>query len=172
MKRPEANQHPAPSNQKYLKQFTVMIIKTKPAQPAKIAILSGLFLFLSLSQVANSQESIQLTQNELNKELRTALEQNDEARIVELIKNHRLYIKPFVDELVKESISMELKGKLDEAEQLNRMAAKTAEVFNRIFNEKSLVIAVNYLKIWSKEQKGQKLVADSLYAAGTKIRGK
>jgi len=142
----------------------------RPPQPAKILILSGLFLFLFLSHAANSQESRQLTQIELNTELRTALEQNNEARIVELIKNHRLFIKPFVDELVKESISMELKGKLDEAEQLNRMAAKTAEVFNRIFNEKSLLIAVNYLKIWSKGQKGQKLVADSLYAAGTRLR--
>jgi len=120
-----------------------MIKLIKQAHPGRL-VLSGLFLFMFISQAANTQESRQLTQNELNVELRSALEQNDEARIVELIKNHRLYIKPFVDSLIQESIHLELKGKLEESEKLNRMAAKTAENFNKIFNEKSLMIAVNY----------------------------
>jgi len=143
----------------------------KPAQPGRIIILSGLFCFLVCFNILNAQESRQLTQNELNAELRTALEQNNEARIVELIKNHRLYIKPFVDALVKESIQLELKGKLEEAEKINIMASKAAVIFNEIFDEKSLVIAVSYLTTWSKEQKKKKLVADSLYAVGTKMRG-
>jgi CHAT domain-containing protein/Tfp pilus assembly protein PilF/uncharacterized protein YaaR (DUF327 family) len=147
-----------------------MIQRIKSAHPGRMIILSGLFIFLLFSQVINGQESRQLTQNELNAELRTALEQNDEARTIELIKNHRLFIKPFVDALVQESIRMELKGKLEESEKLNRMASKAAETFNRIFYEKSLVIGVNYLTMWSKEQKRMKLMADSLYSAGLGLR--
>jgi len=149
-----------------------MIQKLKPAQPGRIIILSGLFYFLLCLNTVNAQKSRQLTQIEFNAELRTALEQDDEARIGELIKNHRLYVKPFVDELVQESIRLELKGRLEESEKLNRMASKTAVIFNKIFNEKSLVIAVNYLTVWNKEQKEKKLVADSLYALGTRLRGK
>jgi len=147
-----------------------MIKIIKLTQPGRIIILSGLFCFLVCLNVLNAQESGRLTQNELNAELRTALEQNNEARIVELIKNHRLYIKPFVDALVKESIQLELKWKLKEAEKINIMASKTAVVFNEIFNEKSLLIGVNYLPIWSKDEKRMKLMADSLYAAGTNFR--
>jgi CHAT domain-containing protein/tetratricopeptide (TPR) repeat protein len=148
----------------------VMIRMMKPAQPGRI-ILAGLFLFLLFPRDVNAQESRQLTRDELNTELRTALLQNNEVLISELIKNHRLFIKPFVDGLISETISNELKGNLAESKQLSSITGKTAEVFNKIFNEKSLLIAVNYLTIWSKNQKGKKLVADSLYAVGTKLRG-
>jgi CHAT domain-containing protein len=131
---------------------------------------SGLVIFMLLSQVVNAQVTRQLTRDELNTELRTELLQNNDARCIEIIKNHRLLIKPFIDGLNTESIRKKLKGKIDESEQLNKMAAKTAEVFNKIFNEKSLLIAVNYLTIWSKGQMEIKLTADSLYAAGTKFR--
>ena len=47
---------------------------------------------------------------------------------------------------------------------------KQLKVLINIFNERSLRIAVNYLTIWSKEQKRNKLIADSLYAVGTKYR--
>ncbi len=147
-----------------------MEIFIKHVLSGRLKTLPAIILFCLAMIPLKAQVSRQLTQNELNAELRTALEQNDEVRIVELIKNHRLYIKPFVDELVRESIRLELKGKLEESEKLNRMASKTAEIFNKIFNEKSLIIAVNYLTIWSKEQKEKKLIADSLYALGTKYR--
>lgn len=148
-----------------------MIKKINPAQPGRIIILTGLILFFSFLRAASTQEIHQLTQVEFNAELRAALEKDDDIHIEELIKNHRLYVKPFVDALVQESIRLELRGRLEECEKLNRMAAKTCEIFNRIFNEKSLLIAVNYLTTWSKEEKVKKLIADSLYAAGTRLRG-
>jgi len=64
-----------------------------------------------------------------------------------------------------------LKGKLVESKHLASIAGKTAEIFNNAFGEKSLTIAVNYLTVWTKEQKEKKLIADSLYALGTKLRG-
>jgi len=48
---------------------------------------------------------------------------------------------------------------------------RAAKDFERIYGEKSLTVAVNYLTIWSTEQKKMKLTADSLYALGTSIRG-
>ena len=70
-----------------------------------------------------------------------------------LIKDNRLLIKPFVDALIKESITAELKGKTDEAAKLQAMSANAAKYFENTFGEKSLSIAVNYLTIWTKEQK-------------------
>ncbi len=49
------------------------------------------------------------------------------------------------------------------------MSANAAKYFENTFGEKSLSIAVNYLTIWTKEQKEKKLVADSLYTFGTQI---
>jgi CHAT domain-containing protein/Tfp pilus assembly protein PilF len=148
----------------------IMIRKIKPAQPGRVVILAGLLLFLLLTRVINARELRQLTKDELNTELRKALLQNEEQQSFSIIKGNRLLIKPFVDALITESISRELKGKLAESKQLSTIAGKTAETFYKIFNERSLLIAVNYLTIWTKDQKEKKLIADSLYAIGTRIR--
>jgi CHAT domain-containing protein/Tfp pilus assembly protein PilF len=142
----------------------------KPIRPGWL-ILAGLFLFLLFAQVAKAQETRQLTRDELNAELRKALLQNDEQLSIAIIKDNRLLIKPFVDALIKECINDELKGKKIESAQVKMMSEKTAKYFENSFGEKSLSIAVNYLTVWSKDQKGKKLIADSLYALGTKLRG-
>jgi len=147
-----------------------MTKRIKPAQPGRIIFLSGLFLFLLCFQVINAQESRQLTRDELNAQLREVLLQNDETQSIELIRNHRLFIKPFVDGLVKESISKELKGRASESAQARMLSEKTAKYFENLFGERSLSIGVNYLTVWSKDEKEKKLLADSLYALGTKYR--
>ena len=157
-------------NQKTTCNLQLATSNEKQAQLGKIFILAGLFFFLFLFQVVNAQETRQLTRDELNAELRTALQQNDEARSIELIKSHRLMIKPFADALIKESITNELKGRTKESAQARMISEKTAKIFENIFGEKSLSIAVNYLTMWSKDQKEKKLLADSLYAVGTKYR--
>jgi len=131
-------------------------------------LLAGLFLFLFGSNVLDSQ---QLTRDELNSELKKALQQNNEPISNALIKDNRLLIKPFVDGLIKESITSELKGKASEAKELQVISANAAKYFENTFGEKSLSIAVNYLTVWTKEQKEKKLIADSMYALGTKLRG-
>ncbi len=146
---------------------------SKSAQPGRNIILSGLFLFIFCSiqfKKSDAQVASQLTAGEFNTELRQALLENNEGQITSYISGHRLFVKPFVDALIKECISKELKGSLVESRQLASIAGKTAEIFNRTFGERSLIIAVNYLTIWTKEQKEKKLLADSLYAIGTKLR--
>ena len=140
-----------------------MIISINQAQPGRILIMSGLFLFLFSSNFLDSQ---QLTRDELYSELR-ALQQNDKPLSIAMIKDNRLLIKPFVDGLIKESISAELKGNSTEAKRLQVMSANAANYFENTFGERSLSIAVNYLTIWSKDQMEIKLTADSLYTVGT-----
>lgn len=144
----------------------------QPARQRRNNMLFGLFFLLFPPLVVNAQEARELTAGEFNTELRQALFENNEGQVSSFISGHRLFVKPFVDALIKESISKELKGKLNESKQLSTIAGKTAEVFNKIFNEKSLLIAVNYLSTWTKDQKKSKLVADSLNALGISLRGK
>jgi len=150
-----------------------MITTSKQAHRGRISLLAGFFSFLFCCFLLNktyAQESRRLTAGEFNTELRQALLENNEAQASLFINDYRLFVKPFVDALIKESISKELKGKLVESKHLASIAGKTAEIFNNAFGEKSLTIAVNYLTIWSKEQKEKKLLADSLYTLGTKYR--
>jgi CHAT domain-containing protein/Tfp pilus assembly protein PilF len=144
----------------------------KSIRPERILILSGLFLFFIFCTANNAQVSGQLSRDQLNSELRKSLEQNDVAGIVALIKENRLLIKPFVDGLIKESITAELRGNTKEAAKLKTLGEKAAENFENTFGEKSLSIAVKYLTVWNKDQKKSKLVADSLYALGTNLRTK
>ncbi len=130
-----------------------------------------LFSLLLFPLVLNAQETRQLSRDELNTELRKALLLNDESQSTAIIKGNRLLIKPFVDALITESIISERKGMVGESKQLISIAGKAAELFSNVFSERSLLIGVNYLTIWSKEQKEKKLTADSLYAIGTRIRG-
>ncbi len=136
-----------------------------------ISILSGLSFILSSTLVTASSLQQQLTQSGFSKELSKAYLQNDDQAAISLIRDHRLFVKPFVNDLIKVNISKELKGKTVESGQALAIAEKAAKSFENIFGEKSLILAVNYLTVWSKEQKEKKLVADSLYALGTSIRG-
>ncbi len=136
----------------------------------KIRLIAVLCLCLLFSQVVNAQELQQLSRDELYAELRDAVLKNDEIRAAGLIKKQRLLIKPIVGTIITETITKELKGKTAESNQLILIGKKTAEIFYRTFDEKSLLIAVNYLTEWSKEQKKLKLRGDSLYTLGLEFR--
>ena len=135
------------------------------------SILSGLLIILSSTPGLSSPQSQQITQSDFSKELSNAYIQNDDQLAVSLIKDNRLFVKPFVNDIITEIIRKELKGKTLESGKVKKIAEKTATTFQNIFSEKNLSIAVNYLKSWTKEQKEKKLFADSLYALGTTIRG-
>lgn len=161
-------------NQQITSNLRSATCNQKHAQPGRIIILAVLFFFFFCCiQVkrTDAQEARQLTANEFNTELRQALLENDEAQVSSFINGHRLFVKPLVDALIKESISWELKGMMSESKQARMMSEKIASYFESIFGEKSLSVAVNYLTVWSKGQKVKKLIADSLYAVGIRIRG-
>jgi CHAT domain-containing protein/Tfp pilus assembly protein PilF len=144
----------------------------KPVKPGMRTIIAGLFLFLICSETIHPQASSGLSRDELDLELRKAIIQKDEAGAIELIKGNRLLIKPFVDGLIRESISLELAGKVRESGKTKQIAEKAAGYFQDVFGEKSLSIGIGYLAKWSPDQKKMKLNADSLYALGTSLRMK
>lgn len=135
-----------------------------------IYILSGLFCILYLSEGFANPQKQQLTRDEFSDDLIKAYRYDNEQLATSLITGNRLFVKSVVNDLIKESLVKELSGKSGESEQAFQIAEKTAGIFADIFGEKSLLTAVNYLKSWSKEQKRNKLVADSLYFLGTSIR--
>lgn len=136
------------------------------------SIVWVLLLILSSIPGLSSPQTQQITQSDFSKELRDTYIKNNDQLADSLIKDHRLFVKPFVNDLITESISKEPKGKAVESKQATGIAEKAAVSFEKIFGEKSLTIGISYLTSWSKEQKGKKLLADSLYALGTKLRGK
>ena len=135
-----------------------------------ISILSFYLIILTSVSLTASPQSPQLTQSEFSKELSNACIQNNDQLFDTLIKTHRLFVKPLVNDLITESIRKELKRKSAESNQALGIAEKAATSFEKIFGERSLTTGVNYLKSWSKDQKEKKVAADSLYALGTSIR--
>lgn len=127
-------------------------------------------LFFSITNIPFLR-SQQFTQDEFEEHLTEAYRLSNNQLVKSLIGDHRLMVKPFVNRIIRESISLELNGNIIEAQQKQSLAEKTASTFKNIHSEKSLVIAVNYLSYWSKEQKEKKVLADSLFALGTSIRG-
>ena len=130
-------------------------------------LLLSLFCFLSFLAPLYSQ---QITQAEFSKKLERAYSQDDKMLAVSLIKDHRLLVKPFVNDFITGVINQELGGKTGKSRQTYSIAEKAAKDFEHIFGEKSLSIGTEYLKIWSKKQKTNKITADSLYVLGTSMR--
>lgn len=126
-------------------------------------------LFVSLSAA-----QIQLTpeQRDFKAKVGAAYAQRDDATITSLVGNNRFVVKPVVDELLNNSITAELQKNDAEAQQARAVAAKLAETHRLLFSERSLVLATQYVAGWTKDQKLKKLSADSIYAAGTSLRGK
>ena len=112
----------------------------------------------------------QLTQAEFSDELIRAYSGNDEELAISLIKEHRLIVKPVVNDLIKESLVKELKGNARDSQQAFQIAEKISTSFENIFGEKSLTVGISYPKTWSAGQKADKVLADSLYSVGTGLR--
>jgi hypothetical protein len=93
-------------------------IKTRMPDRMISILLWFCFIILTPSIIASNQPQ-QFTQEEFKQELIKAVNQNNEKLADSLISNHRLMVKPFVDGLIKEVISKELKGNLTESRQLS-----------------------------------------------------
>lgn len=135
-----------------------------------IPVLFWLFSGFVTSSLMASSMPQQLNQVGFNQELRKACIKNDDQQVISLIQAKRFFVKPFINDLIRECISKELNGNITESGQVKAIAEKVASAFEKIYGEKSLTFAVNYLTMWSKDQKKRKLIADSLFVLGTSIR--
>jgi CHAT domain-containing protein/Tfp pilus assembly protein PilF len=114
----------------------------------------------------------QTDQGIFNTLLFNAFEDNNSEQIKNLIKTHRLHVKPFVDDYLEQSIRSELNNNPEQSQSFRQMCSEIAQTFATIFNESSLKLAVSYLDQWDLSEKRQKIQADSLYATATQQRGK
>ncbi len=129
------------------------------------------FVFIILSPCIFAQSSPELSQDTFGKALIESCESDDWIEVEALVKGHRLWVKPVVETLINESIQCRLDRDKQGSLRKQEHAAGIAETFERIYGEKSLTIAVNYVNAWTDQQKKNKLVADSLNALGTRLRG-
>lgn len=134
-----------------------------------ISILCGLFLFLVPLSELNSQTGT-LSREEFATSLVQAVNSGNQKLAESHIRENRLFVKPVVNDLLTSHIVNDLKGNQRLAQNYLTIAEKSAKIFEEIFGEKNLSIAVNYLTVWTKENKKTKLRADSLYSAGTALR--
>jgi len=136
-----------------------------------IRIFTKILLILALFNTTPifTQE---LDQNTFTEQILSAYQSENINQLKSLIQNHRLMVKPFIDDQLEQSIKAEFQNNKALANQKLKLSKRVAEIFAEIHDEKSLAIAVDYVSIWTKDQKGKKLHADSLYILGTKLRGK
>ncbi len=151
-------------------KMTVMGKKTSTRKHDRIIYLFWFCLVILSPSIFALNQQQQLTQTGFSEELRKAYIQNDDQLADSLIRANRFLVKPFINDLVKECISTELNGKTAESKQVMTIAQKAASNFEEIFGEKSLKIAVNYLTMWSTDQKKTKFSADSIFSIGIKFR--
>lgn len=95
----------------------------------------------------------------------------DTATLTTLLRDHRLQVKPFVEQVLAESMRADVHGAAGEAAARLALAEAVAARFESVFGETSLTTAVAYVAAWTPEQLRVKLRADSLHARGTALRG-
>ena len=130
-----------------------------------------IFIFFILSGPGWSgfpQEAEEL----FKKELITACFEDDESLVRSLISEHRLWVKPVVDQLVTDYIHEILDGDASTALEKKKTAFSIAHIFQDLFLEKSLVLATSYLESWTEKDLKKKIHADSLVAMALPIRNR
>jgi CHAT domain-containing protein len=135
-----------------------------------VIFLQVFFCTILICAVYTLMQAQEVSQPEFDELLLQALSAGDTTKVVSLIHDNRLKVKPVVNNLINKSITEELAGEKEESKQALRMADLAASVFEDLFHERSLVTGVQYLKKWTVEEKAGKLEADSLYVVGTAIR--
>jgi CHAT domain-containing protein/tetratricopeptide (TPR) repeat protein len=130
--------------------------------PLHVCILS-----LAFGQAQNPAE-----QKEIERRILDACRSDKISHLDSLVKASRLSIKPLLDDVLTQAIRSEAEGKNDGFRDGLEKARLLSLSFQRVHSEKSLVLAVDNVRRWSKSERRMKIVADSLHALGTKLRGK
>ncbi len=128
-------------------------------------------LVFLLSLLSSAGLQAQTPANKFQSSLREALISENYSLADSIILDNRKMVKPFVDGLVNEAIAQQLSGNEIEYEKIRNIANNAALSFNKIFSEKSLLIAVGYLDSWDPAEKKEELSADSINAVATALRG-
>ena len=127
-----------------------------PYRTSIIIILLALPLF---TQPGMAQEAQDLFQSELTE----ASLGMDSSRVQQLVSEHRLWVKPAVNQLISQSIHRTMTGSKGAAQSRKKAATLISQTFQNTYGEKSLTIATGYLDSWTMEQMGKKAQADRMF---------
>ena len=144
--------------------------KTNPLSNSVAPYRTLLFLILValslLTRPGIAQEAEALFQSELTE----ASLDKDTARVHQLISEHRLWVKPAVNQLISDFIHRTMTGSRGAAQKRKEAAFLIAHTFQEIYGEKSLSIATGYLDSWTLEQMGKKAQADRMFGIAEDFR--
>jgi len=126
-------------------------------------ILAALFSF-TLPAAA------QLSQEAFATDLIAACQEKNNPKVHELIKEHRLWVKPVVNQLIGDYIHQTMTGSSSRATTLKDAASLISQTFEETYGERSLSIATDYLDIWGMEQLGKKAQADRIFEIAEDLR--
>ena len=125
-----------------------------------------LILVPAFTQAGNAQDP----QDAFSEALITACQEKNNPKVKELIEEHRLWVKPVVNQLISDYIDLTMAGNKSAAASLKDAARLIAQTFQETYGERSLSIGVGYLDGWSLQELGGKAQADEIYGIATDLR--
>ena len=126
-----------------------------------------LFLFLILVPVFTLPGTAQDSQDAFATDLIAACLEKNNPKVKELIEEHRLWVKPVVNQLIGDYIHRTMTGSKARAASLKDAATLISQTFEETYSEKSLSIATAYLDTGGMEQLGKKAQADRIFEIAT-----
>ena len=130
---------------------------------------SIIFILAALSLLIRpgiAQEGEELFQSEL---IEASLAM-DSSKVQQLLTEHRLWVKPVVNELISDYIHRTMTGSRGSAQKRKEAARLISQTFLDTYGEKSLSIATGYLDSWPLEQMGKKAQADRIFGNAENFR--
>lgn len=134
---------------------------------SKIMSLLSILLALPFFQPISAQEK-PLSPEEFLSSYLSALQNQDQNRMQELIKDNLAVVPLAVNALLEQNIQLELSGKPDKAKESLLQASQIASDYQTIFNDSILSKQVALYQEWSLEDKQKKVSADTLFSEGEK----
>lgn len=134
--------------------------------PYRTSIIFILVAIPLITRPGIAQEAQNLFQSELTK----ASLGKDTSKVKHLVSEHRLWVKPAVNQLISEFIHRTMTGNRRMALSRKEAATLIAQTFQDTYGEKSLSIATAYLDSWSLEQMGKKAQADRIFGIAEDFR--
>lgn len=110
------------------------------------------------------------TQEAFEEKLLAACDRNDLSSVKTLITEHRLWVKPVVNQLISDYIDLKLAGNESASLSRKESAQLLAHTYKEIYEERNLIIIVSYLDEWLNDDLEKKSQADSLVQLAIPIR--
>lgn len=154
-----------------LTQYIDAQIDCQHAWPIEMGSYWRIILCILAAFAAFTQPvAAQVTQDAFATDLIAACLEKNYPKVKDLINEHRLWVKPVVNQLIGDYIHRTMTGSKARAASLKDAATLISQTFEETYGEKSLSIATAYLDTWGMEQLGKKAQADRIFEIAEDLR--